>query len=447
MSLPAAEYDVAVIGAGAAGLAAARQLTLNGLSVALIEARGRIGGRLQSLRPPGMAVPVELGGAFVHGRPPETMALVRAASATLYEHEGEVISHFGGQWYADDWEEEDPILESLSRYQGDDVTLDAYMATRFAGAEWEGARRRTLSYVSGFDAADPALVSVRWLAETEKAAQSIQGDRQFLLLDGYDRLMTRLLEGSDSARLWLYLNSVVHQLSWAPQRVTLQLSSVEGAPLPEISATRVIVTVPLGVLKAPPGSSGAIHFDPMPPELKAALAGIEMGDAARVVVRFRDCFWDRDGTPSSFHHPHLSFLVSDHPVMPTWWTNYPLLLPILNGWSAGPRAVELVKKSDEEVKRAALSALADILEWTPAEMDAEVVETYFHNWSRDPFAQGAYSYIRAGGMDSLRVLAQPIADTLYFAGEAIDTAWNTGAVHGALASGNRAAESILDTAS
>jgi monoamine oxidase len=124
-----------------------------------------------------------------------------------------------------------------------------------------------------------------------------------------------------------------------------------------------------------------------------------------------------------------------------------LLMPILNGWSAGPRAVELVKKSDEEVKRAALSALADILEWTLAEMDAEVVETYFHNWSQDPFAQGAYSYIRVGGMDSLRTLAQPIADTLYFAGEAIDTAWNTGAVHGALASGNRAAESILDTAS
>src|SRR5215467_10769609 len=98
MPLPAADHDVAVLGAGAAGLAAARLLTQHGLSVALIEARDRIGGRLLSLRAPGVPVPVELGGAFVHGRPPETMALVRAASATLYEHGGEVLSHFGGRW-------------------------------------------------------------------------------------------------------------------------------------------------------------------------------------------------------------------------------------------------------------------------------------------------------------------------------------------------------------
>ncbi len=256
MPLPAAEYDVAVLGAGAAGLAAARLLTQNGLSVVLIEARDRIGGRLLSVRPPGAAVPVELGGAFVHGRPPETMALVGAASATLYELGGEELSHFGGHWQVDEWEEENPILESLSRYHEEDVALDAYMAARFAGAEWEVARRWTQGYVSGFDAADPAKVSVRWLAETEEAAQAIQGDRQFFLLEGYDRLMTYLLEQCDAARLRLHLNAVVHRLSWAPQRVTLQLSSPTGEPLPEISATRVIVTAPLGVLRAPAGTDG-----------------------------------------------------------------------------------------------------------------------------------------------------------------------------------------------
>lgn len=443
MPLPTAEHDVAVLGAGAAGLAAACQLTRHGLSVALIEARGRIGGRLLSLRPPGVAVPLELGGAFVHGRPPETMALVRAASATLYELDGEVVSHFGGQWQADDWDEEDPILGALAHYHGDDVSLDTYMAAHFAGAEWEGARRRTRGYVAGFDAADPASVSVHWLAETEKAAQAIQGDRQFFLLEGYDRLMAQLLEQSDAGRLRLHLNAVVRRLSWGPHRVTLQVSSPEGSPLPPITATRVIVTVPLGVLLAPVGTPGAIQFDPMPPELEEALAGVAMGHAARVVIRFRDCFWDRDNSPSSFHQPHLSFLISDHPVMPTWWTNYPLLTPILTGWAAGPRAVDLLNQSDQEVKSAALRALSEIVGWSPAEMAAEVVETYFHNWSRDPFAQGAYSYVRAGGSNHLIALTQPIADTLYLAGEATDTEGHTGTVHGALATGNRAAERIL----
>ncbi len=168
-----------------------------------------------------------------------------------------------------------------------------------------------------------------------------------------------------------------------------------------------------------------------------------MGHAARVVIRLRDCFWDRDVSPTSFHHPRFSFLVSDHPVMPTWWTNYPLLTPFLTGWVAGPRAAHLLARSDQEVQSAALRALAEILGWTPEELADEVVETYFHNWSRDPYAQGAYSYVRAGGLHSLRALAEPIADTLYFAGEATNTEGHTGTVHGALATGNRAAGRIL----
>jgi hypothetical protein len=191
-------------------------------------------------------------------------------------------------------------------------------------------------------------------------------------------------------------------------------------------------------------TNSAIHFDPAPLELEEALSGIDMGHAARVVIRLRDCFWDRDVSPSSFHHPRFSFLVSDHPVMPTWWTNYPLLTPFLTGWVAGPRAAHLLARSDQEVQSAALRALAEILGWTLEELADEVVETYFHNWSRDPYAQGAYSYVRVGGLHSLRALAEPIADTLYFAGEAINTEGHTGTVHGALATGNRAAGRILD---
>jgi monoamine oxidase len=168
-----------------------------------------------------------------------------------------------------------------------------------------------------------------------------------------------------------------------------------------------------------------------------------MGDAVRVIIRFRDRFWDSDTLDTSFRHPHLSFLISDHPVMPTWWTNYPLLVPFLSGWVAGPAATRLSARSDGEITATAVEAVADILRWSPAELASHVLETHFHNWSRDPYAQGAYSYVKAGGLSQLSILAQPVADTLYFAGEATDTEGRTGTVDGALATGVRAAEQIL----
>jgi monoamine oxidase len=129
--------------------------------------------------------------------------------------------------------------------------------------------------------------------------------------------------------------------------------------------------------------------------------------------------------------------------MPTWWTNYPLLVPLLTGWVAGPSAAHFAAGTDQGIQAAALQALADILQWSSAEVASHVLETYFHNWSRDSYARGAYSYVRAGGLSQLLSLAQPLADTLYFAGEATDTEGRTGTVDGALATGMRAAGQIL----
>ena len=204
--------------------------------------------------------------------------------------------------------------------------------------------------------------------------------------------MATLLDECDAPHFKLYLNSVVKKLSWVPHRVTLEVVSARGEALPALSATRVIVTVPLGVLKSAASGPGSLQFDPVPPGLQEALTGMAMGHVARVVHRFRDSFWDRD-PPSSFDHPQLSFLLSDHPVMPTWWTNYPLLVPIVTGWVGGPQAMPLIALPDHEIRSAAIAALADILGWSQAETAAQVAESYFHNSSKDPYACGAYSYV------------------------------------------------------
>src|SRR5215469_2661304 len=127
------DCDVAIIGAGAAGLASARLLTQQGLSVAVIEARDRVGGRLLTIHPPASPIPIELGASFVHGKPPETMALVRAANATLYEVDGQMISRFSGRRREDGWGGQSRILKSLAGYKGPDCSLEGYIAENFAG--------------------------------------------------------------------------------------------------------------------------------------------------------------------------------------------------------------------------------------------------------------------------------------------------------------------------
>ncbi len=452
------DADVIILGAGASGLAAARLLTRRGYAVTLIEARERIGGRLLTVRPAGVAIPIEMGATFVHGCPSGMMELVRAAGMTLCELNGQTLMRVNGQWLGGDEDgageaeeehgeeadeyrvERNPILAAILRWQGPDLTLDDFIATQGGGPEWEAAIPWTRGYAAGYDAADPATVSVRWIAQTERAT-AIDGSRQFFPLEGYDRLAAWLLGACDPARLTLRLGVVASRVEWAPGKVTVHLRSAEGAPLAPVSAARAIVTLPIGVLAAPAGEPGAVQFDPFPAELAGALSGVAMGHAARVTLRLRERFWDA-GAGGRFHYPRLSFLLSGHPVMPTWWTSYPLLVPLLTGWTGGPAAQRLTASADEEIIAAATGALADIVGFSREDMAALVEEGYVHNWSRDPYARGAYCYVTVGGLEKLAPLTEPIADTLYFAGEGTDMDGNTGTVHAALATGERAARQI-----
>jgi monoamine oxidase len=454
--------DVIILGAGVAGLAAARHLTERGRTVTLIEARDRIGGRLLTVRPHGAAVPIELGATFVHGRASVMMELVRAAGVTLCELTGEALMRLDGQWLDLDRDDQDdeaegasgedddegygqesnPILAAIARWQGPDLTLDDFIATQGSGPAWEAAIPRTRGYVAGYDAADPATVSVRWLAQTERASVAEDGGRQFFPLEGYDRMAEWLLGACDPVRLTLRLNTVAQRITWEPGRATVHLTTPGGVPLAAISAARVIVTLPIGVLAAPAGERGALQFDPQPAELAGALGGVAMGHAAKVTLRLRERFWDTDAG-SRLYRPHLSFLLSNHPSMPTWWTNYPLLVPLLSGWVGGPAAQRLDAGTDGEIIAAATGALAEIMGFAQDEMMALVEEGYVHNWSRDPYARGAYSYVTAGGLEKVAALARPVADTLYFAGEGTDTEGDTGTVQAALVSGERAARQII----
>jgi monoamine oxidase len=212
------------------------------------------------------------------------------------------------------------------------------------------------------------------------------------------------------------------------------------------SAPRVLVTLPLAVLQATPGQLGAIEFSPALPQQKLeALHKLEMGKVIRVVFRFRRRFWDElspadaDGKTLS----RMSFLFSDDDWFPTWWTTMPDQAPAITAWAPFHSAERLSGKDKAFVIQQGLRSLGRILGLSVRILETEFEAAYFHDWQRDPFSRGAYSYGKVGSNGAAQALGKPTANTLFFAGEATDTSGNTGTVHGAIASGRRAAMEIL----
>jgi monoamine oxidase len=414
-------FDVVIIGAGVAGLAAARDLTAAGLRIAILEARNRIGGRVHTLRPPELSVPVELGAEFVHGRSPHLFDLFKEAGLVVADVSGEHVSMRDGKVTEEDhsFEDAQSVFEAMK-----DVRNDQTFAEFLKGRkEPAPVKQAATSFVEGFNAASQDRISVQSLALDDAASEQIDSEHQFRVVDGYDRVPEFLLAHSKAE---LHLNTVVQTVDWQQQKVSVKTNS--GS----FDAPQVIVTVPLGVLQA-----GSIAFDPRPPQLDAA-ALLVMGDAARITLHFRDAFWE--ARPELFS---MSFLHSGSPFLPTWWTWVPLRAPVIVGWAGGPKAAHVLGHCDDEVLAGALRTLEDTLQ--VEDLKGSLRGWHFHNWTRDPFARGSYSYVPAGAMAARSALGKPEDNTLFFAGEATDTEGHSATVHGALATGRRAAKQLLES--
>jgi len=138
----------------------------------------------------------------------------------------------------------------------------------------------------------------------------------------------------------------------------------------------------------------------------------------------------------------LGFLHYAGVSFPTWWTTLPESESLLVGWVGGPGASALTNESEESVLRKAVASLARIFQLGEAEIRAQVKDWFIHNWHKDPFTVGAYCYVPPNGLEAQMSLAQPVAKTLFFAGEALAVG-HIGTVHGALSTGKRAAEQVL----
>jgi monoamine oxidase len=429
---------VIVVGAGVAGLEAARVLANAGARVIVLEARSRIGGRIFTRRVPKAGAPVELGAEFVHGRPAEIWSVVVDSKLAIHEVSVDAWCRSGGALVpcARLHPEAGRLLARMSAGSRD-RSFEEFLTAERSRASPEAASRAK-SYVEGYNAADARRVSVRWLLEGRAADQKIGANRAYRLIEGYDQLVERLALRSDGKRLDIRLRAPVVEARWRPGAVEVATGGAR-----RLKAARAIFTLPLGVWQAPSGAPGAVDFLPILRNKQAPSRALAMGRVLKLVLVFRRRFWDRL-VRSGKSLSAAGFLFSDDERFPTWWSSLPARAPMLTAWVAGPRA-EIGASANAALLRRALDALTDLLDIDPARLRTELVSWHAHDWTRDPHSRGAYSYVPVGGLDAPRALAEPVRGTLFFAGEATDTSGHTGTVHGAIASGQRAAREVLAT--
>jgi monoamine oxidase len=432
------ESDVLIVGAGGAGLAAAAEIADTGRKVLLLEARDRIGGRMWTRHVPGVAVPIEYGAEFIHGFAPATMAFLMRGGKTAIESTDTHWRLRNGELQKSNefFHQVQNAMRDSSLLTEKDLSFDDFLnQTQELSIE---AREYAKMMAQGFDAADTSRASARAIA-AEWTAQLMNDDApQSYPLGGYDALLATLADSLRTDNVRLQLQTAIHEVRWSKGAVQVEGTFV-GKPF-RARAARAIITLPLGVLQQPPHAPGAVRFSPELTDKESALQGLASGAVIKITLRFRRPFWEEfaDGRyrdAAFFHAPQADFA--------SFWTRMPMRAPLLVAWAGGPRALRVANNAaPAEVVGRAVATLQTMF-GRGCNIESELEGAYYHDWQADPFARGAYSYVTVGGGKARRQLATPLADTLFFAGEATDTQGETATVTGALQSGTRAAREAL----
>ncbi|HJU90753.1 MAG TPA: NAD(P)/FAD-dependent oxidoreductase [Gemmatimonadaceae bacterium] len=436
------ECDVAIVGAGAAGLAAMRALEEKGIRTCVLEARERIGGRIHTVRDDRVPHPIELGAEFVHGSAPELLQIVRDARLLASLVEGKRLRKRGDRLVAVDdfWKELHKVFRHLDD-KGPDRSFAEFLDDSPGGRGAAEARVLARQFVQGFHAADVTRASAHALAHGGSPSEDEDEQRMLRVDSGYDRIAEWLSRGYAHR---IRLRTVVEQVRWERGAAELTARSQGAAATTTVNARAVVVTVPLGVLIADWGETGRIEFDPRLEVIAETRRRLTMGSVRRVTMLFRERWWTKRlaAAPKNASLEAMSFLHGDAGDITVWWTSHPSYLPMVVGWAGGPAATRLGGLAPDEMQDRAVKSLAANLGVSSRRVESQLEAFWTHDWERDPFSRGAYSYALVGGAKWAGRLARPIAKTIWLAGEAADVEVRTGTVHGAIGSGRRAAKEI-----
>jgi polyamine oxidase len=422
----AENFDVIIIGAGMAGLSAARKLVDAGKSVIVLEARKRIGGRIYTDRSLGFAA--ELGANWIHGQdgnPLVDLAKTSNARAVRFNHNDiAVLSSSGrlidsGERFSQLTASYQQALEGISATCSEkpvQAALEEQLTNSIREYGLSGTDQDIMGVIldreiSAEFAAGPKLLNQ---CAAEFGDEFSGGD--LIIVNGYDRLPKMLAKGLD-----IKLDEAVESISWTESGVSIQSSNNR------YDASQCICTVPLGVLK-----SGNLRFEnDLPDTHQEVISRIGFGSFMKAIVTFEG--------EAVLPKTNVAFAANDRRL----FRNLVGLSgvagrPTVMAYCGGDDAVAAASLSDRNIAQ----EIAESIALARKSASPRIADVLVSRWSEDPFAQGAYSYPGLNTKkEDFEALAKPVDGRLYFAGEAASLYFGT--VHGAYISGNKAAEAII----
>ena len=415
---------IVVIGAGAAGLMAARELGRAGKRVTILEARDRCGGRIHPLSTAEFGYPAEGGAEFVHGEAPVTRALLREAGMSLLPIEGTQRAVGDGKLSG-----EDPLdiyqvqLQTALSELKADLTVAEFLRRHFAGPKYARLRQSIERMVEGYDAADPERASTLALREEWLGAGR---STQTRIAGGYGGLIAFLLAECRHHGAQFRFGSVVKAVDVTATGAVVRCADGGAHP-----CDAVVLTVPLPLLTE-------IALPATERERIAAAADIGFGNVIKILMRFSTRWWlAEQSSPGD-----LTFLLSSARI-PVWWTQHPADLPVLTGWFGGPKTTAMAGLGEQQLVDVGLASLADIFALDPKRLSRSLVAARAINWADDRFARGAYSYATTETRAAQSVLSERGGGALFYSGEALYRGRDMGTVEAALSSGLTTAQTIL----
>lgn len=416
--------DVIVIGAGMAGITAARELVRSGCSVAVLEARDRIGGRIMTLDD-FCSGPVEGGAEFVHGRTAATMKEVHEAGLKLRGSPQMLRTAFnmGGDtnWlpvtclHPETWACAG-MRRKIARSQPPDLS-----AREFMDKYGYRGRARQLTEMTFLQHLPGSADDVGVIGLVDDGVLDLQTRYNHRIVDGYSSLPRSLAIGLDTR-----LNTVVEAIIWEDSKACVQVAGGQT-----LDARAVISTLPIGVLK-----SGAVRFEPeLPPTKKQALSQIESGPITKILLKFRKKFW-----------PGWMEMVAcaTGPVNLYWsvFRNVKHRPSVLTGYCIGPRATALSTESEDKAIKIVMADLQRLFPKSTPHRD--LVDCRMVNWGQDAFARGGYSFLRPGAQGARASLRTADTGALYWAGAGTESKPVSELVETAYLSGLRVADEVAN---
>jgi monoamine oxidase len=416
--IPMEKQSLIIIGAGAAGLMAGYKLA-DKMDIIILEAQDRIGGRMETIKRKNRNI--EAGAEFVHGNLPVTLGLLKDAGISFEEAEGKIYRHRNSELKEQDemiegW---DALLDQMKELDHDMTVIN--FLDKYYPAPSE-IRNEMIAYAEGFDLADAAKASTKKLYEE----WSREDEANYRIPSGYTALAEYLASELIKKGGTIHTGLKVQEI-----RQTKTGISVLNSTGQEFSADRVLISIPVNAL-AGSNENAAITFDPPLPDYQQAAANIGFGKVVKIVMEFRNSFWNTDG----------GFFISNQPFR-TWWTQLPNRTAVLTGWAGSNAAAALQNLSDDEILEKAVNSLSVIFNFPANKVKEELVDFHIFNLQKEPFICGGYSYSKPASDQARKLLNEPVNNKIFFAGEALYAGEHPGTVEAALVSGSDAAEKIL----